>query len=173
MIQGYTDGPGRDWLCLAVSTVAISTVAIVTMLVLTAGVAAGTSPAYSNGAADRPAPSDTRPVDALNRGATLGASSDCSYGKTETLLAQEGHTAGVVSPHAEDDLLVLLGGFTNTEPTYNASQFEAAFFGTGTENVSGPGTLRDYYYEATGGLINLSAGPAGVRGWSVPPSRPC
>jgi M6 family metalloprotease-like protein/PGF-CTERM protein len=102
---------------------------------------------------------------ATNETGADGQSASCSYRQTDTNLAYEGSTAGVLDPRSSDRLAVLLGGFTDTSPNYTAAQFEREFFGTGAGNARGPGTLRDYYLEATDGMINLSAGPAGVNGW--------
>lgn len=99
--------------------------------------------------------------------ADTAASTHCVLEKTDEDFSMYGVPGtGVLTPHAEqDDLLVLLGGFTDTDPTYSASDFENAFFGTGTADVNGTGTLRDYYLEATDGMVDLSSGPAGVSGW--------
>ena len=139
-------------------------VGAVTLAVVTASLAAVVSVGAASTTTD--ASGGGSPQTALGPVTTAtDTSPSCSYSRTDTNLAYEGSTAGVLDPRTEDRLPVLLGGFTDTTPTYNASQFEAAFFGTGTANVTGPGTLRDYYLEATDGMINLSAGPAGVSGW--------
>jgi M6 family metalloprotease-like protein len=137
-------------------------VGIITLTVLAATVVAAGS---VDAASASTGAGDVGPQDSLAPAAAADRSPSCSFYKTDTNLAYEGSTAGVLDPRTDDRLPVLLGGFTDTQPTYDAEDFEEAYFGTGTGNVNGTGTLRDYYLEATDGMINLSAGPAGVSGW--------
>jgi immune inhibitor A len=54
---------------------------------------------------------------------------------------------------------VMMVNFIDTVTTFDATDFENALFGTGTNS------LKDYYTEVSYGAFSVSPGPAGVTGW--------
>jgi M6 family metalloprotease-like protein len=72
------------------------------------------------------------------------------------------------------NILVIMANFksTGTPPsadptTYATSDYQTLLFNTKPTNATGPGSLKDYYQEASYNKLTLSSGPAGVKGWYV------
>jgi M6 family metalloprotease-like protein len=65
----------------------------------------------------------------------------------------------VVPPTGTANIPVLLGTFSDTNPVYTTTDFNALLFGTGTNS------MKDYYQEVSYGKFSVSPGPAGVKGW--------
>lgn len=60
---------------------------------------------------------------------------------------------------------VLLANFTDTSPTTSSNDFEQLLFGDDPAIATGPGSLKDYFDEASYGELNVDSGPEGVSGW--------
>lgn len=71
----------------------------------------------------------------------------------------EAKTTGTVN------IPVILINYADTSTTYSVRDFQQLSFGDDPENVSGPGSMKEYYQEASYGKLNLSGGEAGVQGW--------
>ncbi len=73
--------------------------------------------------------------------------------------AQSVAGATVVAPSGTANVPVVLTTFSDTNPTFAASDFNSLLFGAGTWS------MRDYYREVSYGRFSVSAGPGGVVGW--------
>lgn len=81
---------------------------------------------------------------------------------TQTASAQ---MVGDVKTTGTVNLPVILINYADTSTTYSEQDFQQLTFGDNPENVSGPGSMKEYYQEASYGKLNLSGGDAGVHGW--------
>lgn len=63
------------------------------------------------------------------------------------------------------NLPVILINFNDTSTTYAATDFENLLFGNNPAIASGPGSMKDYYEEASYGQLTISSGSEGVTGW--------
>ena len=60
---------------------------------------------------------------------------------------------------------VILITFSDRTPTYSVADFQDLLFGHRPAIATGPGSMKDYYEEASYGKFSVSGGPAGVKGW--------
>lgn len=63
------------------------------------------------------------------------------------------------------NLPVVLINFTDTSPTYAVTDFQSLVFGDNPSITSGPGSMKDYYEEASNGNLDVSGGSSGAQGW--------
>lgn len=63
------------------------------------------------------------------------------------------------------DLPVILINYSNTSTDYTVTDFDSLLFGDDPSVASGPGSMKDYYEEVSGGQLNISGGTSGVEGW--------
>jgi M6 family metalloprotease-like protein len=60
---------------------------------------------------------------------------------------------------------VILVNYPDTETTATPREFERLLFGDDPTAASGPGSMQDYFEEASHGQLTVTAGEAGVTGW--------
>lgn len=100
--------------------------------------------------------------DAVPRGVTPKMRPDSS---TYLTMRAEARGIEVARPGKVMNLPVLLVGFPDMPGEYSRGHFDELLFGDRPAAATGPGSLRDYYLEASYGALALSGGAAGVQGW--------
>jgi M6 family metalloprotease-like protein len=63
------------------------------------------------------------------------------------------------------NLPVVLINFSDTSTEYAVADFQSLIFGDDPPIATGPGSMKDYYEEASNGQLTLSGGSSGVQGW--------
>jgi|GEM_PF-1180236 len=65
------------------------------------------------------------------------------------------------------NLPVVLINYTDTTTEYTTTDFQSLLFGDNPAIASGPGSMADFYEEASYGELNLTGGDTGVTGWET------